>query len=915
MIQTIYSRTKIIFLTFIFIIVNSNIQAQTVLIPGDLVVTEIGSDAKTFRFVPLVSLSAGTEIYFTDSGWITTSFRANEGAVKYTAPAGGTPAGSNILYSSTAANFTSANDANVGMNDFLLSTGGDQVLVFQGSTANPIFIFACQSNSTEWQQGGATSSNTSALPPGLTDNCTGIAFGFGPGPSDEFDNIWYDCNLISANNTDLLDAVSDPLNWVGDNSTSSACSSTFTILAGGTGPSCSVVSNPITAKIHEVQGSGATVTNNGALTTVEAVVISDLQSADELKGFFIQEEDADADSDAQTSEGIFVFCDTCPVDVMEGDLVEVIGIQEDYFDMSQIDVAEAAANGSVTVMASNQGGLVTATSISLPAANPTNASGTYESIEGMLIEYSNTLTVTEHFQLARYGQVVLSEGGKQRQFTQDNTPSAAGYTAHQINIEKGRIILDDYNDFENIDPVVYPQSGGFSLSNYFRGGSTVNQLKGVMHWSWSGTSGTRAWRIRPAKSCPISFVDSNARTTTPSLTGQLKVCSFNVLNYFNGNGSGGGFPTSRGANSQAELNRQTDKIVSAMMQIDAAVYGLVELENDYSSGANSAIASLVTALNMAIGSSDFAYINPGSNIGTDEITNGFIYNQTLVSPIAVTAILDVSSFIDPNNTGSPKNRPALAQGFQITDPTHTGFQEIFNLVVNHLKSKGSSCGTGDDDTNTGQGNCNGTRTGAAQALATWLATDPTMSGDADYMILGDINAYAKEDPITALIAAGYTDVTSVLNPGSTSFVFSGEWGSLDYIFANASILPQVSDATIWNINADELSLFDYNDLVLDPGEQSFEVKPMINPLYAPDAYRSSDHDPLVVSLDFACPPVLSISGTVASQSYEAGITIHSDGIIPANGIVDYSAGNSIYLNPGFEVMELAEFHAFIQGCN
>ena len=885
--------------------------------PGDLVVTEISGDAKTFRFVPLVALSAGTEIYFTDSGWITTSFRPNEGAVKYTAPVGGTAAGTNIEYSTTAPNFTAVSDGNVGTNGLILNTSGDQVLVFQGSTANPSFIFAAQSNSTQWQQGGATSSNTSGLPPGLTDNCTAIAFGSGSGPTDEFDNVWYDCSLTAGNNTDLLNAVTDQAKWQGDNSSSSACATSFTIMPGGTGPSCSVVSNPITAKIHEVQGAGSVVTSNGALTTIEAVVISDLQLSTELGGFFVQEEDTDADIDPQTSEGIFVFCDTCPIDVMEGDLVEVVGIQQENFDMSQINVAAAGASGGISIVSSNNSDLVTPTVISLPAANPTNSAGTYESIEGMMIEYSNELTVTEHFQLARYGQLVLSADGKQRQFTQDNAPNAAGYAAHQIDIDRHRIILDDLNDEQNIDPVYHPAPGGFSLSNTVRGGSTVTQLIGVMHWSWSGSSGTDAWRIRPIKGSPVSFVDSNPRPSTPLLNGNLKICSFNVLNYFNGNGAGGGFPTSRGADSQAELVRQTDKIVAAMLDIDAAVYGLVELENDYAAGGSSAIASLVNALNAAVGGADFAYVNPGGNIGTDEIANGFIYNQTIVSPIANTAILSTAGFTDPNNTGTPKNRPALAQGFQITDASHPGFQEIFNLVINHLKSKGSSCGGGDDDTTTGQGNCNGTRTGAAQEMATWIATDPTASGDPDYMILGDLNAYAMEDPITTLLAAGYADVCPLYDAGSTSFVFSGEWGSLDYALANAAMIGQVADALKWNINADEVALLDYDDLVLDPSEQSFNVKPMSTPLYAPDAYRSSDHDPIVVSLSLgsSCPAVLNIPGVVTSQLYEAGVKITSDGTVPVSGMVEYSAGISICLEAGFEVVDMAEFHAFIDGCN
>ncbi len=39
-------------------------------------------------------------------------------------------------------------------------------------------------------------------------------------------------------------------------------------------------------------------------------------------------------------------------------------------------------------------------------------------------------------------------------------------------------------------------------------------------------------------------------------------------------------------------------------------------------------------------------------------------------------------------------------------------------------------------------------------LATWQATDPTGSGDSDVLIIGDLNSYRSEDPITALKNAG-----------------------------------------------------------------------------------------------------------------------------------------------------------------
>jgi predicted extracellular nuclease len=49
----------------------------------------------------------------------------------------------------------------------------------------------------------------------------------------------------------------------------------------------------------------------------------------------------------------------------------------------------------------------------------------------------------------------------------------------------------------------------------------------------------------------------NAQNQPEPVGGTVKVASFNVLNYFNGNGLGGGFPTSRGASTSEEFTRQT----------------------------------------------------------------------------------------------------------------------------------------------------------------------------------------------------------------------------------------------------------------------------------------------------------------------------------------------------------------------
>ena len=150
-----------------------------------------------------------------------------------------------------------------------------------------------------------------------------------------------------------------------------------------------------------------------------------------------------------------------------------------------------------------------------------------------------------------------------------------------------------------------------------------------------------------------------------------------------------------------------------------------------------------------MGAGTYEYIGSGS-IGPDAIRIALIYKPSRVTPVGTDAVLDSDEFLDPNNLGRAQNRPAQAQTFE---ENATG--ERFTVVVNHLKSKGSECGPGDDDPV--QGNCNLTRTLSAAVLADWLATDPTGSGDSDFLVIGDLNSYDKEDPIDAL-TAGSDDI-------------------------------------------------------------------------------------------------------------------------------------------------------------
>jgi hypothetical protein len=328
----------------------------------------------------------------------------------------------------------------------------------------------------------------------------------------------------------------------------------------------------------------------------------------------------------------------------------------------------------------------------------------------------------------------------------------------------------------------------------------------------------------------------------------LKVASANVLNYFVDLDVAGDLY--RGANTAEEFNRQKVKIIKALIRSEADVIGLMEIQSNGATPAT-ALADLVAGLNAdPEGSGTYAFIDPagtGTAISTDVIMVGLLYKTDKVTPTGNAATLTTSAAFDL------VGRRPLAQTF-----TQNLNGEVFTVVVNHFKSKGSSSGAaGDADAGDGQGFSNGTRSRQAADLAAWLSTNPTGTTDPDYLILGDLNAYAKEEPLTILETAGFENL---LPATSYSYVFDGQFGSLDHALASSSLAKQVTGAAKWHINADEPSVLDYNT--------DFKSAGQVSTLYSPDEFRAADHDPVLIglALDKALPVTyISFAGSAENN--------------------------------------------------
>jgi uncharacterized protein len=450
---------------------------------------------------------------------------------------------------------------------------------------------------------------------------------------------------------------------------------------------------------------------------IRGIVVGDFQEGDAdnkrtLSGFFVQEVDNLVDSDPLTSEGIFVFQGTSSTDAVNlGDEVEVVGIVDEYFGETQLK-----SISSINVLSSGNV-LPTAAQIFLPASGTTiSQSGKFqpnlEQYEGMLVSFPQLLTVTEQFQLDRFNEIKLVQGQRPFAFTQTNFPNVKEYSSFLEKVGARTITYDDGLNLQsqNID-ILDGFCPTYNTANAIRMGDTITNLKGVLSYQREANSASgTTWRVRSVQDGSNIFVKTNLRSSIPpSVGGTHKVVSMNVLNYFTTLAVNGATTfvgqSPRGASTQTELDRQTTKLVTSILSLNADILGLIEIENDFREGVSSnAVAYLVKQLNTAIGYARYDWVRPGvASVGSDAISCALIFNKQTVRLEGAAKILDSSVFVNDINSSLPRNRPTIAQGFSSINSTCDVTSSCLTLAVNHFKSKGSACNS--PDLNDGAGNC------------------------------------------------------------------------------------------------------------------------------------------------------------------------------------------------------------------
>lgn len=586
--------------------------------------------------------------------------------------------------------------------------------------------------------------------------------------------------------------------------------------------------------IADIQGTTDTSPMVGRTVTTTGVVTAAYPKGG-FNGLYLQTPGSGgvAKTPTDASDGIFVHSAKAASAYTTGQCVVVSGEVSEFNGLTEI-------NGtSVT----ETKGCADVKPVKLAALPRTDAQR--EAYESMLVEPQGTYTISNNYQLNQFGTVGLAfgteplyQGTEVARPGEDAKKVEDENRARSINLDDGASWNYQTNDEAKNSPLPY-----LSQDTPMRTGSHVGFTRPVIMDYRFGWNFQPTGMVSGAQSPNSPITTTNDRPAkAPSFDSDLKLASFNVLNYFTDLGKDedgckaytdrtgtpvtANFCTVRGAYTREAFHDQQAKIVTAINGLDADVVALMEVENSASitylpgQPRDKALAHLVDEFNKAAGSQVWGYVASPTVVPPHEdvIRTAFIYRLDSVRPEGPSLILMDDAYANA--------RQPLAQKFAATNGRGS-----FVAVANHFKSKGS----GEDD-GTGQGKSNPSRTAQAQALIDWSAKE--FAGEPVFL-LGDFNAYGMEDPVMKIKDAGYTEVVEQLAPGASTFQYGGRLGSLDHIFANAAAMRMVSGAGVWDINADESIAMQYS-------RRNYNV----TDFHTSGPWAASDHDPALVGITF-----------------------------------------------------------------
>ncbi|ELV7507751.1 ExeM/NucH family extracellular endonuclease [Aeromonas veronii] len=652
----------------------------------------------------------------------------------------------------------------------------------------------------------------------------------------------------------------------------------------GTGSASALATQTVTDKNGNVTGKISTGTFN-----VRGIVTTLGQSL--TKGFYLT--DPVGDGNPATSDGIFVYLNdkdfaTKYKDIKPGAELCLEAKVEEYYGGTQLKPTFESSKARLQVTAQ---GLNVPTSVLQVNEGETLAQALNRH-EGMRVRLDSSsdlhLTRNYGFDYKVYrNNVELAHKTPLIKPTQFHVASSADAVALATKNGSNRLVVE--SDYKAPDGVLPWFPSWDADQGYLRIGDQLTGLEGVIVYNKDAFRLVVPSDITLTAGALLRSPEEDRQDAPARLAGSdLRIGSFNVLNYFTSHSSIGGALNilckdqadadnakgcNRGAKSQPEFEKQRTKIVNAITAMDADLLGLMEMENNGFED-NSALHNLVTRLNeqQKDASKHYAYVRlpvtaltDGKFFGGDAIMVAMIYRPALLTPSGDASVIKLPEqrYTTGGVAKTAGQRDSLVQTF-----TFAKSKEPLTLVVNHLKSKGSGCyenGDGKTEPADLQGKCTEFRVSAAKVLGEAVSKLP-----GQVLLVGDFNSYAKEDPIRVLtdynpatserkiVSASHTfigeqsyeqlgrevtrsygliDLNVKFNKEKAiSYSYDGELGTLDYALANPALASKVAGVADWHINSFESSLFEYGS------------KYTGSLLKSDNHFSASDHDPIIVDL-------------------------------------------------------------------
>ena len=448
----------------------------------------------------------------------------------------------------------------------------------------------------------------------------------------------------------------------------------------------------------------------------------------------------------------------------------------------------------------------------------------------MLVAPADTLSVSEVFDLTRFGELTLSEGGILVQPTELARPGTAEAEAIATGNTLRRITLDDGGN-DSLTPATAPY---LTPTTPVRVGDELTFTEPLVLGYGFGQ-----WRLQPADGTAEGvFAPQNTRPRRPRRGRRRRPGRRLQRPQLLPDAGAARTPAGRG--SAAQFEKQADKIVPAINALGADVVTLMEIEDTDSTGyapgnADAALADLVDRLNADAGAERVG-LRPAARRSCTAWTATSSATRSSSSPPRSDPVGDPVGLVDESvwfNAREP-HRPDLHRRRRPRTTSSRSWP-----TTSSPRAPGDPAPVGNDNEDTG-GRAPGTATAPGRRRP-WRRS-PT--GCAPRPRTRTSCCWATSTPTprrtrsSVCATAGFEDLGDLLDAGRYSYVFDDHVGLARPRPVHRALTEKVTDLAHWNINAVESFAYQYAG---DPA------------LYAADPFRSSDHDPLVLGLDLEAP--------------------------------------------------------------